>query len=757
MKLNTLLTSFLLLLSCVGFSQINITIGTGNSVNGGTTYPAPYGNWYFGAKHQILFTAIELNAAGMSSGDIYSLAFDVQTAEGEPLSGFQIKIGTTSKSVWSSGDNFETGLTSVFGPQTYTETNGLNIHTFSSPYYWDGVSNLVVQTCFNNTVYNQNAQVKFTTSSGNTVMYESQDAPGVCATNSGTFNLSDGRPNVVFSWQTPSIPPNTNFMASTTNTCSGQVSFTDISANLPTSWAWNFGDGGTSTMQNPSHTYSSTGAYTVTLVATNAFGSDTEVKTNYINVNLSGNSPIANSCTPATGDGTLGFGITNVTFNTINKNSANSSEGYVDFTCDQTTVYAGQTYSFSATHNAPTTHNCGAWIDWNNDGVFHVTNERIATSTSSTSTSSSVTIPSNAVLNTPLRMRVIADYDLNPAPTPCLNPGYGQAEDYTIIVEQQMIKPDADFEADITTTCEGTVEFTDLSTNIPYAWAWNFGDGGTSVQISPSHTYSTDGNYTVQLIVSNAYGTDTIIKTNYISVNTANDLTTASCIPATIGYCCDYGIYKVVIGSINNATTDAQDGYQDYSCDNFTTLDMGSAYNIEIRTGTDNPQDTKVWIDYNNDGSFDPITELVFTALNTVNPSGNINIPLSGVIADTYLRMRVSSDEIGSTLDACANHLRGQTEDYGISLHDPTGIESFEVHKFNLYPNPTKGSFTIDNSVQITQVYVLNLMGQVVISQEVNNQNKIEITETNHLQKGTYLVRIVDENQNITTQKLIKN
>ncbi len=757
MKRISFYTTFLLLISGLGFSQTNIIIGTDNSFNSSTSYPAPYGNWYFGAKHQIIFTATELNSAGMSAGDIYSLAFDVQTAEGEPLLDFQIKIGTTSKTVWNPGDNFETGLTSVFGPQTYTETNGLNIHTFSSPYYWDGVSNLIVQTCFNNSGYSQNAQVKFTTSSGNTVMYERQDAQGVCATISGSFLRSDGRPNVVFSWQTPSIPPNTNFIASTTNTCSGQVTFTDVSANTPTSWAWDFGDGATSTIQNPSHTYTTTGQFTVTLIATNAFGANTEIKNNYINVNLSGNSPVANSCTPTTGDGTLGFGITNVTFNTINKNSVNASEGYVDFTCDQTTVYAGQTYSFSATHGAPTTHNCGAWIDWNNDGVFHVTNERIAISTSSYSTSSNVTIPSNAVLNTPLRLRVIADYDLNPAPTPCLNPGYGQAEDYTIIVEQQMIKPDANFEADMTTTCEGTVSFTDLSTNIPYAWAWDFGDGGTSVQISPSHTYTTDGNYTVQLIVSNAYGSDTVSKTNYISVNTANDLTAASCTPNTNGYCCDYGIYKVVIGGINKPSGSGQDGYQDYSCDNFTTVDMGSSYNIEIRTGTDNPQDTKVWIDFNNDGVFDANNELVFTALNTVNPSGTINIPWTGVVEDIFLRMRVSSDEIGSTLDACSNHLRGQTEDYGILLNDPTSIASYENHKFNLYPNPTKGSFTIDNSVQITQIYVLNLMGQVVIYQEVNNQNKIEITESNQLQKGTYLVRIIDKNQNVSTQKLIKN
>ena len=63
------------------------------------------------------------------------------------------------------------------------------------------------------------------------------------------------------------------------------VQFTDQSTNSPTSWAWTFGDGGTSTAQNPSHQYTATGTYTVSLTATNSYGSDVETKTGYITVN----------------------------------------------------------------------------------------------------------------------------------------------------------------------------------------------------------------------------------------------------------------------------------------------------------------------------------------------------------------------------------------------------------------------------------------------------------------------------------------
>jgi len=67
------------------------------------------------------------------------------------------------------------------------------------------------------------------------------------------------------------------------------VDFTDLSTGNPTSWSWNFGDGvGTSTDQNPIYTYNNAGTYTVELTATNAYGSDTETKVDYITVTVPG-------------------------------------------------------------------------------------------------------------------------------------------------------------------------------------------------------------------------------------------------------------------------------------------------------------------------------------------------------------------------------------------------------------------------------------------------------------------------------------
>jgi len=58
-----------------------------------------------------------------------------------------------------------------------------------------------------------------------------------------------------------------------------EVIFTDASLNTPTSWAWDFGDSQTSTVQNPTHTYAADGLYTVTLVSTNVDGSHTRTRT----------------------------------------------------------------------------------------------------------------------------------------------------------------------------------------------------------------------------------------------------------------------------------------------------------------------------------------------------------------------------------------------------------------------------------------------------------------------------------------------
>jgi len=79
--------------------------------------------------------------------------------------------------------------------------------------------------------------------------------------------------------------------------------------------------------------------------------------------------------------------------------------------------------------------------------------------------------------------------------------------------------PVANFSSDITGGCAPIiVNFKDLSTGNPTAWAWDFGNGSTSNKQNPSTTYFDEGTYVVKLTASNASGTHTVTKTAYITV-----------------------------------------------------------------------------------------------------------------------------------------------------------------------------------------------------------------------------------------------
>ncbi|MBN2682622.1 MAG: M4 family metallopeptidase [Bacteroidales bacterium] len=119
-------------------------------------------------------------------------------------------------------------------------------------------------------------------------------SPGTINSTGGSITIrhySDGAVNgsgYEISWQCtmPEAPPAAAFSANVTETCTGIVQFTDQSTNAPNSWSWEFGDGGTSTSQNPSYTYTENGVYSVSLTAGNEFGENSATSTNYIVVNM---------------------------------------------------------------------------------------------------------------------------------------------------------------------------------------------------------------------------------------------------------------------------------------------------------------------------------------------------------------------------------------------------------------------------------------------------------------------------------------
>ena len=90
-----------------------------------------------------------------------------------------------------------------------------------------------------------------------------------------------------------------------------------------------------------------------------------------------------------------------------------------------------------------------------------------------------------------------------------------------------------------------TTSFTDLSTNSPTSWMWDFGDGETSTDHNPTHVFNNPGMYTVSLTVSNASGTDNEIKTHFIVVEYLGGGVPCPGTPTVTD--CDVNVYNTVL------------------------------------------------------------------------------------------------------------------------------------------------------------------------------------------------------------------
>ncbi len=233
-----------------------------------------------------------------------------------------------------------------------------------------------------------------------------------------------------------------------------KVKFTDKSLNEPTSWVWDFGNGGESDEQNPTHTYQSAGIFTVSLTATNSDSTDTIEKQNLINV---------------------------------------SQEDVVaEFKAEPTVGFAPLTVKF--TDLSEPVDSIITWL-WEFGDGGNDTNQN----------------PEH-------------EYQTEGFYTVKLTVGNESGENHVkvdtnlIIVKSQGV-PIAEFKATPTVgLVDFDVKFSDLSEpegNIA-SWIWDFGDGGISTEQNPTHTYKTEGIRTVKLTVSNSNGADTETKINLI-------------------------------------------------------------------------------------------------------------------------------------------------------------------------------------------------------------------------------------------------
>ncbi|MCX7649318.1 MAG: hypothetical protein N2050_02040, partial [Flavobacteriales bacterium] len=188
----------LLLAAASATAQTFVTVGTGTTSNTTTSYPAPFGNYYWGARHQFFVTAAQLSAAGLPSGaQVQSMGFNVTNTNGAAAhQSFQIRVFTTTATNPLSASWFSGTPVAQTTTTNHTPVTGWNQFTFTSPFTWNGTDNLVIETCFNNVSYNVNASTQWTTTlSGATFSrWYRADATGVCTSTLTTGTSTTTRP-----------------------------------------------------------------------------------------------------------------------------------------------------------------------------------------------------------------------------------------------------------------------------------------------------------------------------------------------------------------------------------------------------------------------------------------------------------------------------------------------------------------------------------------------------------------------------------
>ncbi|MFC2176227.1 PKD domain-containing protein, partial [Bacteroidota bacterium] len=348
-----------------------------------------------------------------------------------------------------------------------------------------GCSPLIVN--FQNTSTGSGLSYQWNLGNGNNSTSENPSASYITpGTYTVTLTATDGTNNDVetkTAYITVFTPPVPDISPSQTIVCYPyEVNFTDLSSagDSPiNNWSWDFGDGGTSTNQHPSHTYTTPGIFDITLILTDANGCTSNKS--FSNLIESNNNKPAAAYTANTTVGCLP--PVDVTF-------SNTSSGGTG-----TLVY-----------------------DWSfGDG-----------------NTSTATNPTNAYTTA-------GNFEVSLTVTDDLGCSSTLAQtDYINIVDNVTIDFKA---SATTTCLGNSISFSDLSSSNPTSWLWDFGDGKTSATQNPTHLYTSPGTYEVSLTAfysASCQGSET--KTGYITINEApfvnftEDATSSCEIPFTVNF-----------------------------------------------------------------------------------------------------------------------------------------------------------------------------------------------------------------------------
>jgi PKD repeat protein len=320
--------------------------------------------------------------------------------------------------------------------------------------------------------------------------------------------------------------PTAGFTADDTVLCSAPftVNFTNQSSGTGAiNYVWDFGDGSTSAQTNPSHTYSASGNYTVTLTATYASGcSDVETKTNYITaVGVTNPNFSASDTTVCAGVGVVFTNLTNPSPNSV----------LWDFGDGTTSTLANPIHSYPNPGNYTVTlqnvygSNCNDQIVKTN--YIFVSESPVANFTADVTHACAppltVNFTNQSTGTGPLTYQWNLGNGSSNAPDPTRTYNSAGVFDVRLIVanptgcrdtlrrDEYIVTtgPTVDLNVGSYYPCVPvSVAFIDQTTG-PFpttSWLWNFGDGNTSTQQNPLHVYAVQGSYQVSLSVVDSMG-----------------------------------------------------------------------------------------------------------------------------------------------------------------------------------------------------------------------------------------------------------
>lgn len=228
----------------------------------------------------------------------------------------------------------------------------------------------------------------------------------------------------------------------------------------------------------------------------------------------------------------------------------------------------------------------------------------------------------------------------------------------------------------------------------------------------------------------------------------------------------EVSVSLVNFNTINNATLIAS-GYNNFKSIS-TTVSRNNSYplSVNINTYGNFEASTKVWIDWNQNSSFEDFEE-VYDLGNTTNVTNgattnsplSIDVPTDAILGNTIMRVSSKYGD-GSMHTSDENIIGGEVEDYTLNIIPTESIEEFGFENFILYPNPNNSVFTIQlNGALNRDIYVeiYDVRNRLIYKNTYpNNGDFRQEMQLNNVQSGMYLLIVNDGLRKSTKRIVIK-